>query len=196
MRKNDFMYTLENSLSSFPKEEREDIMYDYEEHFRIGKANGKTEEALILELGDPNTIANQYKSIEPEEIYNTEFPSNEIPSKNIFSSITIAIMLIFFNLIFILGPFLGLVGVIIGLFASAAGVIVTGLGLALAPILQPLLPHYISISDNIPLISLLFIGVGTIALGIIFFIGFCYASKFFFKLVYRYAKWNIKLITK
>jgi uncharacterized membrane protein len=58
----EFLKTLELSLQDFTDEERKDILYDYEEHFRIGTESGKTDEELISELGNPENIANQYRT--------------------------------------------------------------------------------------------------------------------------------------
>lgn len=60
MNKDEFLKTQETSLTAFNQEEKKDILYDYEEHFRIGHQNGKTDEELINELGGPDDIAKQY----------------------------------------------------------------------------------------------------------------------------------------
>ncbi len=72
MNKKEFLHILEISLSDFKDEERKEILYDYEEHFRIGEESGKSEEELIKELGDPNNIANQYRTSDKQE-------RNEVP---------------------------------------------------------------------------------------------------------------------
>lgn len=48
------------ALDKISEAERADILYDYEEHFMVGKENGKTEEEICLELGNPKEIANNY----------------------------------------------------------------------------------------------------------------------------------------
>lgn len=86
MRKEEFLSELERSLDKISKEERTEILYDYEEHFTIGKENGKTEEQICLELGNPKEIANNYLS---DHIYeNTGFDSNkeETKAKNVSAS--------------------------------------------------------------------------------------------------------------
>lgn len=60
MKKDDFLGKLGNSLGNIPEEEKKDILYDYEEHFRIGSENGKSEEEIAELLGDPVGIAKQY----------------------------------------------------------------------------------------------------------------------------------------
>lgn len=60
MNKLEFMRILERELLSIPAFERAEILSDFEEHFRIGLDNGKTEEQIAVELGDPLEIAQSY----------------------------------------------------------------------------------------------------------------------------------------
>jgi hypothetical protein len=60
VNKDEFMREIGKELDKVSETERADIMYDYEEHFMIGKENGKTEEEICLELGSPKEIANNY----------------------------------------------------------------------------------------------------------------------------------------
>ena len=191
MNKNEFFYTLDKSLSNFSKEERSEIIYDYEEHFRIGEENGKTENELILELGEPKAIAKQYKATQTIELAQSE-PS----TRNIFSAVLAGISLGFFNLVIVLGPFMGIIGVVIGLFAAAIGIGVAGIGILVAAIAAPFLPELINIPINIPSFALILGGVGTLALGVLFFIGVCYLGKYLYIGTISYLKWNIKIITK
>ena len=61
MNKKDFLSILANGLKDFPEKELADILFDYQEHFTIGKSNGKTEEEIINELGNPYEIVYQYR---------------------------------------------------------------------------------------------------------------------------------------
>lgn len=60
MNKEEFLREIEKALDKISEKERAEILYDYEEHFMIGKENGKTEEEICLELGSPKEIANNY----------------------------------------------------------------------------------------------------------------------------------------
>lgn len=60
MNKQEFMCVIKKSLNGISEAERTDILYDYEEHFMIGCKNGKTEEQICIELGDPEEIAKNY----------------------------------------------------------------------------------------------------------------------------------------
>lgn len=189
MNKEEFMKILKQSLGNMDIYEKEDIFYDYEEHFRIGLEKGKAEEEIIKELGDPRTIGKSYKASAAVE------DAIENPStKNIGKAILAALALGFFNLVIVIGPFIGLVAVLISLFAVAIAIFAAGVSSIFAEIFHPLLSSIVAIEGN-P-IAVLFLGIGTSALGILCFIGVCYLSKFFYKATIKYLKWNINIITK
>ena len=57
---NEFLTALELSLSGMDAEEKREIRSDYEEHFSLGLAAGKTEEQIAASLGDPDQLAKMY----------------------------------------------------------------------------------------------------------------------------------------
>lgn len=66
MNKREFLDLLRYYLRSYPANIINDMVADYEEHFRIGIENGKSEEDIAKELGSPKDIA--------EEFYQHELP--------------------------------------------------------------------------------------------------------------------------
>jgi uncharacterized membrane protein len=279
MNKIDFLQILHQELAENNVSDRADILYDYEEHFRIGEENGKTETELIAELGDPENIAKQYYTpIEIQEktasastflkkdtlpdktidaTHNTRtaiaidtdtdnananananaicvnvtstsastsasaFPSistsvantatvtaaspitirakesnpnHNVKQQPIIAPFIVASALLLFNLIFVAGPYVGLLGTLIGLFAAAFAVTISGLAMALAFLFAPFFPEFINVMDSFSTVTMLSIGVGTTALGLLFIIGVCYLSKYFYLLTKKYIKWNIKVI--
>lgn len=160
MNKKEFLHILEISLSDFDDEEKKEILYDYEEHFRIGEESGKSEYELIKELGDPNKIANQYRTSNKNE--NNDVPRDKIEKDRptIVSVIvgSALLLLLLFNLIFILGPYIGIAASIIGLFAAAIGIIIGGIGMTFGMILSPLLPQFISMPNGIPGFAIILLG--------------------------------------
>jgi uncharacterized membrane protein len=199
MNKEDFFKTLDAALSDFSWSEKKDILYDYEEHFRIGFENGKTEADLIDELGDPKDIANQYKSSSTIENVAIDDPINnyrEDKSNSENISVIAAIALLIFNLIFVIGPFLGLAGGLIGLFGGAIGAFFGGLGLTLGTIFYPFAHNFVSLPVNISPTASIFLGIGTTAFGALFFIGDCYLAKYFFKFTMKYINWNLSIIKR
>lgn len=57
MKKKEFLEELEEYLIGIPKSDKEEILQDYEDHFKIGKKKKRSEEDIIKSLGDPRKIA-------------------------------------------------------------------------------------------------------------------------------------------
>lgn len=67
MTKTEFLQQLNNHLLPLAPGERDDIISDFEDHFTAGMENGKTEEQICSELGNPYTCALQYLSLTAKE---------------------------------------------------------------------------------------------------------------------------------
>ena len=61
MNKEQFMELLDYYFRNVDETTYKEIKNDYEEHFRIGVENGKTEEEISTELGNPREIFNECK---------------------------------------------------------------------------------------------------------------------------------------
>ncbi|MNJ40137.1 hypothetical protein D3C77_350240 [compost metagenome] len=59
MKKSEFISLLSSHLSMLPPEVRSELMEDYEAHFAFGLQNGRTEEDIVRELGDPVELAQE-----------------------------------------------------------------------------------------------------------------------------------------
>lgn len=190
MNKTQFMNALENSLSSFSTQDKNEIIYDYEEHFSVAIESGKSEDEVCRELGDPDTIAKQYK------ISSTIDRASTNPSAgNIFRAIIASIGLGLMNLIFVLGPFLAVAGVLFGLWIASISIILAGVVTTFSTVLSSIFPAFVSVPNFIPSIALVLFGVGLVALGLLLFMGFSYISKLFLKGTLKYLKMNVNIIT-
>lgn len=109
MDKEEFLRDLDKSLKRVPDEERRDILHDFEEHFAFGIEEGKTEEEIAESLGSPKQIAK-----EVNVSYHMDKVESTATTGNILRAVWAVIGLGFFNLVIVLGPFLGLAGVILG----------------------------------------------------------------------------------
>jgi uncharacterized membrane protein len=189
MSRNEFLEILGGSLRGLSQQEIEDILYDYEEHFRIGMENGKTEEQIANELGDPKNIARMYKA--SSNINEAE--TNPSP-KNILKAIFSAMALGIFNFVIVFGPFIGIIFLLIALYGISVGLIYGGFATAFGTIRAQFLPVEIGIGLNpVTFISL---GIGMTALGILLFIGGVYLTKLIYKGTVKYLKWNLDIIKK
>lgn len=194
MTKSEFMNILEGLLNSIPYEDKKDIMYDYEEHFRIGLQNGKTEDEICNSLGEPKALAKLYRAN-----YTLEVAQDRPSSANAIRAVFAAISLGFLNLVFVFGPFIAICAVVISLFVSALAVIISGIATIASPFI-PILNTHVHILGSldiasIPPIAPILIGIGTTSLGLLFIIGDLYIAKYFYKVTMKYLKWNISIIT-
>jgi uncharacterized membrane protein len=188
MNKKDFINKLSSYLGGIPEEDRRDVVNDFEEHFKEGIAAGRNEEDIAESLGDPRSLANQFKaSILVSQAEKTTSPVNI--TRAVFATLGLG----FFNLIFILGPFIAVVSVLIALFVCAITLTASGITMFFAGIFGPLFPQYISISIN-PAVTI-FGSIGVTCLGILFFVGDIYLTKLLYRLFLRYIKFNLRIIT-
>lgn len=187
MNKKQFLEALRKQLSGLPEVDLKEILYDYEEHFRNSAQDGKSEEYIIAHLGDIRQIANQYRM--SSAIRTAE---EKTTPANVGRAVIMTVTLGFFNIVIILGPYLGLLGALAGLFAAAIGVFAVGVGILVGMFVSPILPELININLGNPIAF--FISVGLICLGLLFFIGDCYLTKYFFKGTISYLKWNLNII--
>jgi len=188
MNKKDFINKLSSYLAGVPVEERQDVINDFEDHFKEGIAEGRTEEEIAESLGDPKALANQFKA---NILVNTAAKTTS--AINITRAVLATLGLGFFNLIFILGPFIGIVAVLFALFASAVAVTASGIAVFFASIFGPLVPQYIAVMVN-PAVSI-FASIGVTLFGILFFVGDIYVAKWVYRLFVRYIKFNVRIIT-
>lgn len=189
MTKSEFIASLKQALAGMVQTEKDDILYDYEEHFSIGLEKGKTEAEISDALGDPKAIAKQYKA---SMMVKKAEESKTIG--NIARAIIATLGLGLFNLIFMLGPFIGVLGVLVGLFAASLAVSTVGIAAFTVMLIPEINP--IPWATALPLgVGGLF-AIGVTCLGLLMLIGTFYLAKLFYSLTISYLKMNIKIIAK
>ena len=96
MKKAEYLKILKENLSGLEKNSIKDIIEDIEEHFLAGIEEGKTEEEICSDLGDPISIANTYK--QEEEIS----PNKKVGFNSILRMFLLGSSLVFVNIVFVL----------------------------------------------------------------------------------------------
>ena len=182
MNEKEFINELKKNLKRLSNEDRDEIIEDYKEHFAVGKKKRRKESEIAKSLGDPKHLSKQINA----NLLISKAEKNK-SFTNIIRAVLATLGLGFFNLVFVLGIFLGLVGVLIGLYGITLGLIIGGIASILVPFI-----HYFQLGIN-PL-SVVFLGVGMIALGVLSFIGNFYVTKGFYYITLKYLKVNIKII--
>ncbi len=189
MNKKDFLKVLSSNLGNISTTDKKEIIADYEEHFDIGLKNNKSEEEICELLGNPKSIAKQYKM---DMMIKEAEKSRSI--SGIIKAIIASLGLGFFNIVFLLGPFIGLVAVLISLFAAGFSITISGVFIFFAAIIQPFVSSIFFIGIN-PVIAI-FLSIGTTAFGLLFLIGDCFLAKYFYIGTIKYLKFNLKIIRK
>ncbi|TPG73254.1 DUF1700 domain-containing protein [Brevibacillus laterosporus] len=179
MNKDAFLHELKTRLSAISDEEREDILYDYTEHFQFGVEAGKSEIEIIEKLGSTKMIAKELLAT-----YHLEKAENQPTLTNLFGVFVAMIGLSFMNLIFILGPSIVIVGLL-----------VAGWGISIAFILSPILAVLSVIMFDLSSQWLqLFVAIILCGVGILLMNGMYYTTAFMYKLFIRYVKMNITIV--
>ena len=192
MNKEGFLLELKRSLRVMSEEERRDVLSDYEEHFRMGAAEGASEESICRSLGNPRVIGTSYAI---DTLLEERQESGELRATSVLRALLASISLTFFNLFFILGPFLALLGIMAGFWAVAVSLPLAGIALMLAPLAFAVVPRYFFIAD-INGAFLVFAGLGTAALGVLAVIGMAQLTRALVKLVAAYVKFNARIVTR
>lgn len=187
MNKLQYLENLEKSLKSLPKEETNDIINDFKEYFEVGIERGRSEEDLSLSLGNPKMLARQIRL----ESYIKKAEETKSAS-SILRAVFMSIGLSFFNLIIMLPVFLIVISALAALFACSISLSAAGITGTVGSIFSPLFSQYLTFNVNVAVSIFAFIGIGS--LGILFFIGNIYISKFIFRLAVRYLRFNLSVV--
>src|SRR5690625_2271061 len=105
MNKEVFLKELCAALQPLSEDERKGIIQDFEEHFMIGKEEGKTEAQIAAALGSPQKIAEE--ALAHHQLEQPEVSEPTHKTDNTARALLAIIGLGFFNLIIVLGPYLG-----------------------------------------------------------------------------------------
>lgn len=179
LTKEQFLTQLKKSLKGISSDERQDILQDYEEHFAIGLEEGKTEQQIADSLGQPSQIARELTAM-----HHLEKVETTATTGNVIRAVWAVIGLGFFNIVIVLGPFIGLLGVI---FAGW----VTGVSFVASPILV-----LVNAVVNVGTFQLfdLFASIGLCGLGLLIGLGMFFITKWLTYLFVKYLKFNISLV--
>ncbi|MDM5227276.1 DUF1700 domain-containing protein [Cytobacillus sp. NJ13] len=180
MRQTEFLQRLSKLLENVPKEEKQDMLYDYEEHFRLAMESGKSETEITAELGKPEIIAKECIAN-----YHLERASENQSVSSLFRAIYAAIGLGFFNFVFLLGPFIAAVAVIFSFFVVSFAFLITPLA-AIASIF--------TVGSIAEFFLNLFISIGLAGLGLIIGVGSLKLTRAFLALSTNYVRSNLNII--
>lgn len=179
MNKKQFLIKLDSYLQKLPSAERHDILQDFEEHFAFGIEEGKTEEEITESLGSPQQIAKELKAT-----YHIEKVEEKVTTGNVLRAVIAAISLGFFNFVIVLGPFIGLVSVVVAGWIIGISFLVTPIIAIINPIIVPGIFEWFDLFASILLCGL----------GIFLLLGMYYVTKILTIIFIKYLRWNFYLV--
>jgi uncharacterized membrane protein len=187
MKKEEFLAELKRALGRLPEAEKNEILADYEEHYRMGLSCGRTEEQVSDALGNPRILG---KSFLIDSMLEEGRGAGSVVSvlRAVFASLSLG----FFNLIVVLGPFIAFVAVIAALWACAAALSLTGIAVLVGLVIQPLLPQFI---QGLSVPFLVFASIGVSALGALSLLGMWFLTRWFMSSITKYVRFNLRIIT-
>lgn len=194
-----FIKELKDQLKGMNPKIKEEIIYDYEEHFKEGLAKGVSEEEIIQKLGSPQRIASQYRL--EEAIDKAE---EKLTPQGVFRAILVGLQLSLFNMIFVLVFFISLLA---GLFAMIVSSLAIGFA-GLVSMIQALLPSQITWFEVNALLDLFNLTLGSpsarillfgsgilfVLIGALLAVLFGFLTKWFIKGTLNYIKTNVKIV--
>ncbi len=189
MKRHDFIKNLRNELFGIPMVDIEDIIRDQEEMINDALKAGRTEESIIQSFGDPKELARSLKAeIKIEKANDEKKLGKQV--RGVFGAVGALLVLAPFNLIFVLGPFLAVLGV-----TFAGWTLAVGMGGVAVLLLGAFLLEFLFIGAALTVqLSTFFTFLGCIGLAALFILGMYSATKVVFKLTLSYLKWNLNFI--
>lgn len=189
MKREEYIKKLSKLIKGLPKEEKEDIISDYEEHFAIGLEKGRNEEEISKALGDPKTVAKQIKAD-----YMVKKAEDKPSPGTIIEAILAVAGLGLLNLMLVAIPALVVAVVILSLIVAGLSVIFAGIITILSPLLQPIFPQYIDLPVKGGIMGTFIMiigGIGLTVLGTFFVVIVGYVAKWFYKFIIKLLKSNL-----
>jgi uncharacterized membrane protein len=179
MNKQEFLSILQVQLKGIPTSELNEILADYNEHFEIGMASERSESEIAASLGNPKTIAKELKAN-----FMVNQAKDSLTVNSFFQAFMATLGLGFFNLVFILGPFIGVFSVIVSLIIASASIAISGVAMMIMAFISPIQP-----------VVLIFLGIAMGCLGVILTILSYNGCVWFLKLTVKYLQANINIIS-
>ncbi|BDZ67042.1 HAAS signaling domain-containing protein [Methanobacterium ferruginis] len=193
MNKDEYIEELNKLLKKLPKEEKADIISDYEEHFMIGIEKGRTEEEISEALGNPKNLAKQIKAE-----YMLRKAEDKQSAGSVFEAALAAAGLGIFNLIFVAVPAMLLVAILLTLFVLGGAMVFGGIYVTLVTVLKLILPQYnfyiTTYNGVLGSLGGILYGIGLTILGLALLAVLVYVTKWIYGLALRYLKWNLRVI--
>lgn len=196
MQKTEYINQLKKELSDLPTNEVDDIIRDQEEFIREALAAGRSESEFLQSIGTPADLAKNIKAELKYEKAESKIESAEkdfhlsIKLKSVVAAVLALLVLAPFNLIFVLGPFLALLGILFGgwVFSFVFGAVsLAALVLFFATIIH-------SGGTVWAMLATFFGFLSGLAFSMVMIATMYFVSLLVLKIVTRYLRWNLNFL--
>ncbi len=194
MEKEQFLESLEKVLKSLPETEIREILEDYQMHFQEGASDGREEADIALALGDPTTIGRMFRAD-----FMVAKAGHSATFKNVAGAATAVIGLGLFNLLFVAGPALIFFVLLVAVWALIAMLALVSVTVIVASVFYALFPSWFIVGGASPFLLALgffFLALGTLSLSAIMAIAMAFLTRFCFRLLAGYLKFNLEFIRR
>jgi len=183
----EYLETLKAELAGcVSREDLDEILADYAEHFSIGRAEGRSEEDLFCSLGSPKDAAREIRAT-----YLVNRAEQARSAENIWHAFHATLGLGAFRFIFVLVPFVLLLVLLAILLVAGIAMILAGPVLLLVSVMQ-----LIGIAITVPWwtspVQGILLTLGLTVAGVILVIADLALMKFSYRGAIRYLRWNIR----
>jgi uncharacterized membrane protein len=186
LKKAEYLAALKSELAVFNEVEANEVIRDQEEYIVEAIKSGRDEESVVKALGSPKDLAQELKA--SYQINKATHEEKILPKfKSVLKAILALCVLAPFNLIFVVGPFFGAIGVLVAIWAVALTISALGLGGV---------PFSLLGIANVALFStIMFSSLALFCFGILCLVGSFVLTKYFLTFTASYLKWNYQFIT-
>ncbi|QLY26519.1 DUF1700 domain-containing protein [Bdellovibrio sp. KM01] len=180
MTKAEFFEQLNEGLKKVRKDERADILAEYEEHFHHALAKGKTEDQICKDLGSVDQIIKDYRI---EKVLADQVTGETGHAKSIMRAALILMALAPLNFLVFIGPFLVTMCLLVAFWSVGGSLFLVGAAMFFTLLVK--------IFSSL-LVPVLMIGcVGIASLGIFFMLLLLPITQLAGAMTFRYLKWNL-----
>ncbi|WJM61684.1 DUF1700 domain-containing protein [Bacillus amyloliquefaciens] len=175
MFKDQYLKQLRREIKDLPELEQKEILADIGEIFQMGGAEGKSDEQIANNLGDPKTLARTLKA----DIFINDAQEQKT-WRSFFKAFGLLLGMSLFNFMVMLTPFL---------FASVTVLSLMAIGLIL-------ITGSFFLLVKVPIVTAIFNGCIVLGAGMAVFMAGFDLSKLIFRVFLRYFKWNVSVVRR
>lgn len=182
MTKEEYLKVLRKNLKHLSADDKEDVINEYTTHFYSAISDGKSEQQVCKELGNPKQLAKEYNAMITIDHASTYHSFN-----NIMTAIFAVMGLSLLNFVVIAIPFILLISIMAILITFTIGGLLGPVMLVVKIIVDGV--NSVLLFDGFMAGLMFGCGLILLVITIIFF-------KYIYAIVVKYLKWNIKVVKR